>query len=110
MLNKYGASGSYVKVGPAAYDPNTSTSIPSEVTTPVKVLIIEGIGRYFTQQQIENAGVTDLKACLVAGAALSADPAPGDKVLVGTTPYRAVLQRPFYSGDQVALWAIGVAR
>lgn len=74
-----------------------------EVAVPVKVLITT------PSKSDLRAGVLETeKTCLIAGSGLSVYPKPADKLLVDGVTYTVRPVQPIYSGDQVALWMLGV--
>jgi len=105
MLKKYGKSSSLKKEVDGAYDPETGTITRVETAYPIKVFLGEPNSEDLAGGQVVK---TDEMA-IFAAQGLSVEPQNNDKVVVDGTDRNVKYVGRVWSGEQVALWRVGLA-
>ena len=110
MLNLYGKTCTYTHLSGGTFDPNTSRKAPAEIVANPKVFIDMDTGRHPTRSDLSNGVLINELSCYLAAQAVAFVPTPQDHILLDGVSYRVRPVRPFYSGELVALWLLGVTR
>lgn len=106
LINSYGTSSVYVHKAGGTYDPNTTSMTGATTTTATPKVFIGSPSK----ADLRAGVLAEEKTCLLAGAAVDFYPKPTDTITVDGETYKVRPVTAIYSGDQVALWILGLRK
>lgn len=105
LLAKFGKAGLIKRVTEGAYDPATGTSALTETSYSILFYIDQP-----NQKELSSSLVTvNSEMAIFAAKGLAIEPALTDKITVDGADRAIVMVNAVWSGEQVALWRVGLA-
>ena len=105
LLIKFGKNAAYKSIQASAYNPDTGSTANSETIYQVKCYLDQPNRQELAGGQV----VTSDEVAIVAAQGFAATPALNDKMLIDGRDRLVKMVGRVWSGEQVALWRIGLA-
>jgi hypothetical protein len=118
LINKFGTTVTYTHLVKGTYNPATSSMGSTTQVATFKATIgaptdwdLKAMNRPSMNPDVPHTGMLDFNEVMyIAGSSISFVPAAADTVVQGGNTWTVRQVTAIYSGDNVALWIIGVKR